>query len=81
MSDDKHWLTRPKTIRKLWRVFIAVLTVIVLGDLVVHGHPAFTVDGTFSFYAWYGFATCVAMILFAKALGVFLKRRDTYYDK
>ena len=80
MNDAKHWLVRPATIRLLWRVFIAVLAVIVLGDLVVHGHPAFGVDTTFGFYAWYGFATCVAMIVFAKALGVFLKRGDTYYD-
>jgi len=80
MNDAKHWLVRPATIRLLWRVFIAVLSVIVLGDLVVHGHPVFGVDTIFGFYAWYGFATCVAMIVFAKALGVFLKRGDTYYD-
>jgi hypothetical protein len=80
MNDAKHWLVRPATIRLLWRVFIAVLSVIVLGDLGIHGQPVFGVDTIFGFYAWYGFATCVAMIVFAKALGVFLKRGDTYYD-
>jgi len=24
--------------------------------------------------------TCVAMVIFAKGLGIFLKRKDTYYD-
>ncbi len=80
MIDDKHWLVRPTTIRLLWRVFIAILAVTVLGDLVVHGHPVFGVDTTFGFYAWYGLVTCVAMIVLAKVLGVFLKRGDTYYD-
>jgi hypothetical protein len=47
---------------------------------VVHGHSYFWIDGTFGFYSWYGLLTCAAMVLFAKGLGVFLKRDDTYYD-
>ena len=80
MAEDKHWLVRPRSIRALWIVFVAILAVIAVGDLLVHGHPYFGIDGTFAFYSWYGFLTCVGMILFAKMLGVFLKREDTYYD-
>ncbi len=79
-SGEKHWLVRPATIRLLWRVGLAVLALLVAGDFFVHGHPISRVDGTFGFYAWYGLVTCVGMVLFAKALGVFLKRGDTYYD-
>lgn len=78
--QEKHWLVRPGTIRMLWRGGFVVLGLLVLGDLLVYVHPAFGIDGTFGFYAWYGLLTCVAMVLFAKALGLFLKRRDTYYD-
>lgn len=53
---------------------------LVVADFAVHGQPHFGVDGVFGFYAWYGLLTCVAMVLFAKALGVILKRDDTYYD-
>jgi hypothetical protein len=49
-------------------------------DLVVEPHPYFGLDGTFGFGAWFGFASCVALIAFAKALGALLKRPDTYYD-
>jgi len=49
-------------------------------DLVVSHHPYFAVDGSFGFGAWYGFAACVALVLVAKALGVVLKRPDTFYD-
>lgn len=80
MSEGKHWLVRRRSIRMLWIVFVAVLVIVAVGDVVVHGHPYFGLDGTFAFYAWYGFLTCVGMILFAKAVGVFLKREDTYYD-
>ena len=79
MSD--HWLTRPDAIRRLWIVFVVVLAATVLADLAVEHHPMFGIDGTFGYGAWYGFASCVALIAFAKALGVFLKRTDSYYDR
>lgn len=75
-----HWLVQPKTIRWLWVIFIAILIATVLGDLFVHHHPHFGIDGTFGFGAWYGFVACVVLVIFSKALGVLLKRPDTYYD-
>lgn len=83
MSDEKemHWLVRPQTIRKLWIGFGVVLTLLVLADAFLHAHPHFGVDGTFGFYAWYGLLACTAMVLFAKVLGLLLKRMDTFYDE
>ena len=76
-----HWLVRAETIRLLWRVFALVLVGTVLAGLFVHIHVYFWIDGTFGFAAWYGFATCVAMIVVAKGLAIFLKRPDDYYDR
>jgi hypothetical protein len=78
---DDHWLAREGTIRVLWIVFLVVLAAVVLMDLWVEPHPHFGLDGTFGFGAWFGFASCVGLVLFAKALGFFLKRPDTYYDR
>jgi len=80
-GEPVHWLVRPGTVRGLWIGFAVVLAGLVLGDLLIHGHPAFGIDGTFGFYAWYGLGTCVAMVLFAKGLGMALKRPDTWYDE
>jgi hypothetical protein len=77
---DDHWLTRPKTIRRLWIAFIVVLAGLVLLDIVVLHDTHFYLETIFGFGAWFGFLTCIALIVFAKALGVFLKRTDTYYD-
>lgn len=77
---DDHWLTRESTIKRLWIGFAAVLIALVLMDLVVHHHSHFSVDGTFGFGAWFGFASCVALVVAAKALGWMLKRPDNYYD-
>lgn len=80
-QQDDHWLTRPRTIRLLWIVFIAVLAVTVLLDLVIEPHPHFGLDGTFGFAAWFGFLSCVILVAFSKALGFILKRPDDYYDR
>lgn len=80
-DDGDHWLVRPSTIRMLWVVSSAVLAVTVLLDLAIAHHPHFGIDGSFGFGAWFGFAACVAMVLFAKLLGLILKRPDTYYDR
>jgi hypothetical protein len=81
MHRDDHWLVRPATIRALWQASAIVLAGLVLMDLVIDHHPRFGIDGVFAFAAWYGFASCVVLILLAKALGFFLKRPDTYYDE
>jgi len=79
--ERKPWLARPENVRLLWRGFIAVLAVTVLLQLVVPVHGHFGVDGSFGFFAWYGFIACAVMILGSKLVGVFLKRKDTYYDE
>jgi hypothetical protein len=81
VSTEKHWLVRPTTIKLLWRVFIAVLALTVAAELFVHLHPHFGFDGWFGFHAWYGFLSCAAMIIFAKGLGLLIKRPDTYYGE
>ena len=81
MNDsDKHWLVRAKTIKLLWVIFIAILVLTIVAELFIHKHEYFGIDGSFGFYGWYGFITCVAMVVGAKFLGNFLKRKDDYYD-
>ena len=81
MSElNKHWLLRKKNIRKLWMVFILILLLTVLADLFVHHHESFGIEDSFGFFAWYGFITCVGMVIFAKFLGLFLKRPQDYYE-
>ena len=65
--------------KKLWGIFIASLACSVLAELAIEAHPHFGVERIFGAYAIYGFAACAALILIAKALGLLLKRPDTYY--
>ena len=79
-NADDHWLARPTTIRLLWRVFAAVLAMTVLAQVVISVKGYFGVDGWFAFGAVFGFVSCLAMVLVAKALGFVLKRDEDYYD-
>ena len=78
-NADDHWLVRPKTIRRLWQGFSAVLALTVLAQLVIYVKGYFTVDGWVGFGAVFGFLSCVLMVLVAKGLGVFVKREESYY--
>lgn len=82
----KHWLYRSENLPKLWLIQILILVLALLPEFFLHHHPhfeesGFTLDGGFGFYAWYGFLTCAGMVALAKILGIFLKRKDTYYDE
>ena len=80
MNDENlHWLVRPTTIRKLWWGFSVVLALTVGAQFFIYVKGYFGVDGWFGFGAVFGFLSCLAMVLFAKALGVFLKHKEDYY--
>ena len=80
-NRDDHWLAHPSTIRLLWRVFAAVLVLLVAAQAVIPVKGYFRVDGWFGFGAAYGFLSCLLMVVVAKVLGVFLKRDEGYYEE
>jgi uncharacterized membrane protein YhdT len=80
MDEKPHWLDTPNNIKLIWRGFLAVLVATVVAEWFVHLHASFEVDALFGFSAWFGFLACIAMIVVAKGLALFLKRTDTYYD-
>ena len=77
----EHWLDDPLNVRKLWRGFLVVLALTVIAGAFVDLHPHFEIESWFGFYAAFGFITCLLMIVGAKALGLLLKKPDSYYAK
>lgn len=80
-APKTHWLVRPENIRRLWWTFAVVLAGTVAVQSVIVVHDYFGADGLFGFSALYGFFSCVAMVLFAKVMGWWLKRPDDYYPE
>ena len=77
----RHWLDDPYHVRLLWRIFLFALALTVAAEIAITLHPHFAVEALFGFHAWFGFLACAVLILVAKALGLVLKRRDTYYER
>ena len=70
----KSHLRRPWT----WITFVGLA----LLDQFVHPHAPFAWAENAGFFAWFGFLSCVAMIIGAKIiLGPVLKREENYYDR
>ena len=78
-KPDEAWLVRPASIKLLWRVFWVILALTVLAQLLFKVKGYFEVDSWLGFGAVFGFLSCLAMVLVAKFLGIFLKREDDYY--
>jgi len=79
--DHDHWLVRPSTIRRLWIGSIIVLALTVAAQWWLPYKGYFGFDGWPGFAAGFGFLACVAMVLVAKLLGIFLKRPEQYYQE
>jgi hypothetical protein len=77
---EPHWLARPATIHRLWLAFLVMLVATIGAELFVARDAYFGID-TLGFNAWYGFASCAALIGVAKLLGLVLKRPDVYYEE
>jgi len=79
-NKELDWLVRPTTIRLLWRIFWAILALTVVAQLFIKVKGHFAVETWFGFGAWFGFLSCVLMVLLAKVMGYLLKRDQDYYE-
>ncbi len=79
-AEPEHWLVRKSTIRAIWIVSLIVLAGITALDFVIKKKPHFDVESWIGFGSLFGFIACATLVFGSKALGAFLKRRDTYYD-
>ena len=79
-EDRKYWLDEPGNVNKvIWALF-AVCAALFLADAFYHKHSHFEAENFFGFYAIFGFVVCVALVLAAKGMRVFLMRSEDYYD-
>ena len=82
MADDNPgWADRPENRRLIRRVLYAACVLLVIGDFVFHRHISVDVERVPAFYALYGFAALVGVVMAAKGLRHFVKRNEDYYDR
>jgi hypothetical protein len=79
-GEQLHWLYRRETLPKFWLAGCSLLALTLAFDVFVDLHPKFGFADWWSFNAFYGFFTCLLMVVFAKWLAHFVKRPDDYYE-
>lgn len=87
-QDDNnkiHWLYQAKNRSRLWAIMVIILLLTLLPEFFIHKHHNFVdqgvhIDGSWGFYAWFAFISCAFMVVLAKFMGIFLKRKENYYD-
>lgn len=70
----------PKNIKRLLIIFFAALFALLIADFFIHKHAHFPWEAEPEFYAAYGFICYLLLIVLAKTLRLFIKRREDYYD-
>ena len=79
-DEKKYWLDSKSNVDRLVRGFYVVCAVIFAIDVFVPKHGPFAIEHLFGFYGWYGFVSCVALVLMAKVLRRMVMRGEDYYD-
>jgi hypothetical protein len=77
-TDRGH---RSSGFRYWWIGFGLLLALSLFSDSFVEHHAHFGVEDYFGFYAGYGFGVGIVLVIVAKVAGLFLRRKETYYEQ
>jgi hypothetical protein len=80
-QEDRRWLDEPRNVRRVVYGLVVLCGLAFVADLFYAKHPHFAFEGWFGFYAVYGFAGSMALVLTAKELRRVLRRDEDYYER
>lgn len=80
-GKKKYWLDNPRNVDRVAYAVYAACGVLLLIDLFLPKHGPFAIEHLFGFYAIFGFAAYVALVVIAEGLRTVVMRREDYYDR
>ncbi len=80
-GEKKYWLDDPRNVRKIYGGLWIVCGLLVTADLLYEKHIEFPIERIRGFFAFYGFVSCVLLVLAAKQLRKIVGRGEDYYDR
>ena len=82
MADNNPgWADKPNNRQLVRRILYVVCALLVVADFIVHRHISTDIERVPVFYALYGFAALVGVVMAAKGLRQLVKRDEDYYDR
>lgn len=81
-AKDKreYWLDKSENVTKIFYALIAICIALGAFDFFYHKHVYFSWEELPNFYGFFAFVGCIALVLAAKVIRVYLKRAEDYYD-
>lgn len=80
-DEKKHIFDNPKNVKRVIHALYVACAISLAGDFFVHRHAEHPWEQLFGFYALYGFAACVLLVLLAKEMRKIIMRKEDYYDE
>ena len=80
-GEKKYWLDDPRNVRTIYVGLWIVCGLLVTADFFYEKHIEFPIERLWGFFAFYGFVSCVLLVLAAKQLRKIVGRSEDYYDR
>ena len=81
MADkDRYFFDKPRNIKFILYGLYGCCALLFGLDFFIHRHFSHPWEGLLGFYAVYGFAGCVLLVIISKWMRLFLMRGEDYYD-
>ncbi|MDH5191154.1 MAG: hypothetical protein OEW89_07880 [Gammaproteobacteria bacterium] len=81
MSEKKYFFDKPENIKWIIRVFYSICLLLVIADFILHRHTTMAWEEMPAFYAIYGFAAYVLLVVLSNILRKLVMRKENYYDE
>lgn len=84
MSDKdqkEYFFDKSENIKLVLRSFYIICILLVVADFIIHRHIGLPWENIPAFYAIYGFAACVVLVVIAKKMRKVVMRKEDYYDE
>ena len=80
-QDRPRRLDRPINPDRLYQLLLVLCGILLLAGFIDLGHPYFTLDGWFGFYAVFGFAAYSIIVVAGWLWRKLVMRPEDYYDR
>ncbi len=78
--EKRHLFDNPRNVKVLIYALYAVCVGLFAADYFIARYQDHPWESMFGFYAIYGFAACVFLVLAAKEMRKLIMRKEKYYD-
>jgi len=70
-----------RNVERMLRALYVACALLLVFDLLYTRKTSFAFEGWIGFYGWFGLASCVLLVIVARAMRKLVMRGEDYYDR